>query len=127
MLRVSFKGVWAHKLRLFLTALAIILGVGLISGVYVYHRHHRQGIRRVFLPTRMRVSTLWSVPSLISLSVKEPILMRPISRLVEGVEGVEQAFPYIQGTDMTILDSDGEVLGCWSGSAHFCVQPLAAP
>ena len=36
MLRVSLKGVWAHKVRLVLTALAIILGVGLISGVYVY-------------------------------------------------------------------------------------------
>ena len=36
MLRVSLKGVWAHKIRLLLTALAIILGVGLISGVYVF-------------------------------------------------------------------------------------------
>ena len=36
MLRVSVKGVWALKLRLLLTALAIVLGVGLITGVYVY-------------------------------------------------------------------------------------------
>ena len=36
MLRASLKGVWAHKLRLALTALAIVLGVGFVSGTYIY-------------------------------------------------------------------------------------------
>ena len=35
MLRVALKGLAGRKLRAFLTALAIILGVSMISGTYV--------------------------------------------------------------------------------------------
>ncbi len=35
MIRVSLKGLWGRKLRTFLTALAIVLGVSMISGTYV--------------------------------------------------------------------------------------------
>ena len=36
MLSVTLKSVWAHKLRLGLTGLAIVLGVGFISGTFVF-------------------------------------------------------------------------------------------
>lgn len=36
MLRTAFKNVLAHKLRLALTALAIVLGVAFVSGTYVF-------------------------------------------------------------------------------------------
>ncbi len=35
MTRLSLKGLWGRKLRTFLTALAIVLGVSMISGTYV--------------------------------------------------------------------------------------------
>jgi putative ABC transport system permease protein len=35
MIAVSLKGLWGRKLRTLLTALAIILGVAMISGTYV--------------------------------------------------------------------------------------------
>src|SRR6266542_2085941 len=35
MWRATFKGLLAHKLRLGLTALAIVLGVGFVSGTYI--------------------------------------------------------------------------------------------
>ena len=35
MIAVSLKGLWARKLRTLLTALAIVLGVSMISGTYV--------------------------------------------------------------------------------------------
>jgi putative ABC transport system permease protein len=35
MIRVALKGLWGRKLRTFLTALAIVLGVSMISGTYV--------------------------------------------------------------------------------------------
>src|SRR3954452_24248850 len=35
MLRTALKGVWAHKFRLFTTALAVTLGVALMSGTLV--------------------------------------------------------------------------------------------
>ena len=36
MISTAIKGVFAHKLRLALTALAIILGVAFVSGTYVF-------------------------------------------------------------------------------------------
>ncbi len=35
MLKVTLKGLLAHKLRMSLTALAVVLGVGFIGGTYV--------------------------------------------------------------------------------------------
>jgi putative ABC transport system permease protein len=35
MIAVSLKGIWGRKLRTLLTALAIVLGVAIISGTYV--------------------------------------------------------------------------------------------
>jgi putative ABC transport system permease protein len=35
MIRVALKGLWGRKLRTFLTALAIVLGVAMISGTYI--------------------------------------------------------------------------------------------
>ena len=35
MLKATLKGVLAHKVRLLLTALAVVLGVGFVAGTYV--------------------------------------------------------------------------------------------
>ena len=36
MLKIALKGVLAHKLRLAMTAIAIVLGVAFVSGTYVF-------------------------------------------------------------------------------------------
>ena len=36
MIRIAWRSLLAHKLRSFLTALAILLGVAMISGTYVF-------------------------------------------------------------------------------------------
>ena len=46
MIRVALKGLASRKLRAALTALAIVLGVAMVSGTYVLHRPDRQGGRR---------------------------------------------------------------------------------
>ena len=35
MLRVTFRGLWARKVRLLLSAIAVVLGVAMVSGTYV--------------------------------------------------------------------------------------------
>src|SRR5262245_62282981 len=35
MWRATVKGLWAHKVRLGLTALAVVLGVAFVSGTYI--------------------------------------------------------------------------------------------
>ena len=125
MLRVSFKGVWAHKLRLFLTALAIILGVGLISGVYIYTDTISKAFDGIFADAYAGIDIVVSTESDFALG-EGTYLDEADFGLIKGVEGVEQAFPYIQGTGMTILDSEGEVLGRGPGPPTF-VSSLSQP
>ena len=118
MLRVSLKGVWAYKIRLALTALAIILGVGLISGVYVYTDTISKAFDGIFANAYDGIDIAISAES--EFSFGEGVYIDEDDfALVEGVEGVEQAFPYIQGAGATLLDSEGEVLGTGAGPPTF--------
>lgn len=114
MLRVSLKGVWAYKIRLALTALAIILGVGLISGVYVYTDTISKAFDGIFANAYAGIDIAISAES--DFDFGEGVYIDEDDfALVEGVEGVEQAFPYIQGIGATLLDSEGHVLGTGAG------------
>ena len=118
MLRVSLKGVWAYKIRLALTALAIILGVGLISGVYVYTDTISKAFDGIFANAYAGIDIAISAESDIDFG-EGVYIDEDDFALVEGVEGVEQAFPFIQGAGATLLDSEGEVLGTGAGPPTF--------
>jgi len=48
MLRTAVKGMWAHKLRLTLTALSIVLGVAFVVGSYVFTDTIQDGFDKLF-------------------------------------------------------------------------------
>lgn len=125
MLRVSLKGVWAHKVRLVLTVLAIILGVGLISGVYVYTDTIGKAFDAIFTDAFKGVDIVVATESEFALGEGTYIDESEFA-LIDGVEGVEEAFPYIQGMGVTILDSEGEVLSSGPGPPTF-VSNISAP
>ena len=114
MVRVSLKGVWAHKVRLFLTALAIILGVGLISGVYVYTDTIGKAFDGIFADAYAGIDIAVGTESDFALGEGTYIDESDFAKIDE-VAGVEEAFPFIQGMGVTILDSEGEVLGAGPG------------
>ena len=118
MLRVSLKGVWAHKVRLLLTALAIILGVGLISGVYVYTDTIGKAFDGIFADAFAGIDVVVSTESEFSFG-EGTYLDESDFALIDEVEGVEGTLPYLQGMGLTILDSEGEVLGSGPGPPTF--------
>ena len=125
MLRISLKGVWAHKLRLALTALSVILGVGLISGVYVYTDTIGNAFDTIFADAYAGID--------ISIGTESDFLFGEGTyidesdfALIDGIEGVEEAFPYIEGTGVTVLDAEGEVLRSGTGPPTF-VSNLTEP
>ena len=125
MLRVSLKGVWAHKVRLALTMLAILLGVGLISGVYVYTDTIGKAFDAIFGDAYAGIDIVVGAESEFSFG-EGTYLDEADFALIDEVEGVEAAFPYIQGTGVTILDANGEVLGTGTGPPVF-VTNLTEP
>ena len=125
MLRVSLKGVWAHKIRLLLTALAIILGVGLISGVYVFTDTIGKAFDAIFADAYAGIDIAVGTESDFALG-EGTYLDESDFALIDDLEGVEQAFPYIQGMGVTILDSEGELLSGGPGPPTF-VNNLTEP
>ena len=118
MLRVSLKGVWAHKVRLVLTALAIILGVGLISGVYVYTDTIGKAFDGIFADAYSGIDIAIGTESDFSFG-EGTYLDEADFALIDEVEGVDEAFPYLQGMGVTILDAEGEVLSSGPGPPTF--------
>ena len=118
MLRVSLKGVWAHKVRLLLTALAIILGVGLISGVYVYTDTIGKAFDAIFADAYAGIDIVVATETDFSLGEGTYIDEADFAR-IEEVDGVEEIFPSIQGLGVVILDEDGEVLRSGPGPPTF--------
>ena len=118
MLKVSLKGVWAHKVRLLLTALAIILGVGLISGVYVYTDTIGKAFDGIFTDAYAGIDIVVATESDFALGEGTYIDESDFA-LIGEVEGVEATLPFIQGMGMTILDSEGEVLSSGPGPPTF--------
>lgn len=118
MLRVSLKGVWAYKIRLALTALAIVLGVGLISGVYVYTDTISKAFDGIFANAYSGIDIAISAES--DFAFGEGVYIDEDDfALIEEVEGVAEAYPYIQGVGATLLDSAGHVLGTGAGPPTF--------
>lgn len=118
MLRVSLKGVWAHKVRLVLTALAIILGVGLISGVYVYTDTIGKAFDGIFADAYAGIDIAIGTESEFSFG-EGTFLDEADFALIDEVEGVDEAFPVLQGLGVTVLDAEGEVLSSGPGPPTF--------
>lgn len=118
MLRVSLKGVWAHKVRLVLTALAIILGVGLISGVYVYTDTIGKAFDGIFADAYSGIDIAIGTESDFSFG-EGTYLDEADFALIDDVPGVEEAYPYLQGIGVTVLDVEGEVLSSGPGPPTF--------
>ncbi|WP_420611633.1 ABC transporter permease [Candidatus Spongiisocius sp.] len=118
MLRVSLKGVWAHKVRLVLTALAIILGVGLISGVYVYTDTIGKAFDGIFADAYSGIDIAIGTESDFSFG-EGTYLDEADFALIDEVEGVDEAFPVLQGMGVTVLDAEGEVLSSGPGPPTF--------
>lgn len=125
MLRVSLKGVWAHKVRLVLTALAIILGVGLISGVYVYTDTIGKAFDGIFADAFSGIDIVVGTESDFSFGEGTYLDEADFAR-IEEVAGVEGAFPSLQGMGVTLLDAEGEVLSSGPGPPTFVSNLVSA-
>jgi putative ABC transport system permease protein len=109
MLRLSWKGVLAHKARLALTGLSIVLGVAFVSGSYVFTDSLKAAFNVLFeqeLETDLVVRAATEFDFAFELgTVPEDLLPQ-----VEAVDGVDQAVPLIQSTAQ-LVSKDGDPIG----------------
>ena len=119
MLRATLKGLLAQRIRLLLTAVAVVLGVGFLTATSVLSDSIRQGADEVFGSTAEKSDAeVRSAPAFAGATgpdaAREPLPEDIVSR-IEAVDGVEEAAGLVQGYAQ-LLDKDGDRVGSLTGA-----------
>ncbi len=117
MFRVALKSVLGNKIRLAMTALAIVIGVAFVSGTFILTDSIDQAFGNLF--TEINEGTDVYVNPVSDIEVDPfaggdpfsgPTLDEDLVAEVAAVEGVERAEGFVQGYAQ-IIGSDGEPIG----------------
>jgi putative ABC transport system permease protein len=110
MVRIAWRSLTAHKLRTFLTTLAILLGVAMISGTYVLTDQIDRGFKQVFTDAYKGTDVTVTRQARFSgqLTGATEGLPEDMVKQVEAVEGVSEVFGYVTG--MGAVAVDGKVV-----------------
>jgi putative ABC transport system permease protein len=112
MWKTTIRGLAAHKLRLALTALAVILGVGFISGTYVLTDTMNRAFDNLFADVTEGVDLFVRRENSFQGSQgddeRKP-LPESLLATVEGVEGVEEAAGTVTGYAQ-LVDENGKAI-----------------
>ena len=114
MRRVMIKGLLAHKLRLALTALSVVLGVAFVAGTFVLTDTLGATFDTLFSEVTGNTdaqirSTLELTPQDPSAPTRGPV-KESVLEAVRKVDGVAQAEGYVQGR-APIVGKDGKFVG----------------
>jgi putative ABC transport system permease protein len=112
MLRVSLKGLWAHKRRLVGTCSAVVLGVAFLAGTLVLGETLRTGFDDLF--TEANAGTDVVVRGEASVGSEQAAQRRMVDAALvaelAGVEGVRAVAPSIEGLGQ-LVGADGNPVG----------------
>jgi putative ABC transport system permease protein len=110
MLHLTIKNLWAHKLRMALTSLAVVIGVGFMAGTMILTDTMGATFDRVFETTNAGVDVVVQQPAAVEsqgVEVRARVASTTLDRIRE-VDGVDVASGSVQGVAQ-LVGSDGEV------------------
>jgi putative ABC transport system permease protein len=110
MIRAAFKSVLAHKIRLGLTALAIVLGVSMVVGTFVFTDTIEHQFDSLFDDVYSGIDVTVRKATGDFTSIEEPFDASVIDT-VESVDGVRLAEGGVSTTLAQVIGKDGEPLG----------------
>jgi len=112
--RFALKGILGHKLRTALTALAIVLGVTMVSGTYVLTDSIDSAFDSIFTDVRKGSSVVVTGKSAFDLSdgsgATAPSFDEGVLELVRGVDGVAEADGGVDSESTTLIGRDGKAV-----------------
>ncbi len=123
MIRQGLRNLFANKLRLVLTSLAIVLGVGFVSGAFVLSDTINKSFDDLFTTVNAGVAVSVRSESVVSDDNREPISASIVEK-VRGVAGVKAATGDIFNISTQLIGKDGKPIGgngpptigsAWSG------------
>ncbi|MEO5575509.1 MAG: FtsX-like permease family protein [Gaiellaceae bacterium] len=114
MTRFALKGLLGRKLRTALTALAIVLGVAMISGTYVLTDSIDSAFDTIFTEVRKGSNAVVTGDSAFDLSdgsgASAPAFDESVLETVRGVEGVSLAEGSVDSESTTLIGRDGKAV-----------------
>ncbi len=111
MLSLTFKNLWARKWRSFMTALAVVFGIALVSGTYVLTDTTNEAFNDIFVGANENTDVAITAREQVEQQDgSNPAFDASILNRVEAVDGVRLASGdvFSQGA---ILDTDGDSTG----------------
>src|SRR4051794_35093399 len=124
MLAVTIRGLAARKLRTFLTALAVILGVAMIAGTFIFTDTINRSFDNVFGTALKGVDVSVTPHEVFRDSTPDPLPASLLPR-VKAVPGVQQAVGGIFD-DVAIADKKGKLIEN-GGAPSFLSSTAPAP
>lgn len=128
MLRVTLRGLLAHKVRFVATAVAVLLGVAFVTGTNVLAASVNKSFDRIFsdvyrdIDTVVRSSTEIRTP----FGPQRARVSEDVVAQVARVDGVAAAEGQVEG-DLRVIGRDGEPLGADQGPPTFGLNWLTRP
>jgi putative ABC transport system permease protein len=117
MRRVALKGLAFRKVRALLTALAVVLGVAMVSGTYVLTDSIQRAFDGIFTGSYQDTSAVISGKQVVEFSTTgKATVPESLLQTVSGVEGVQQAEGAIfdlqsEGNTVKLYNDKGEAAG----------------
>lgn len=109
MVRTAIKGVAAHRLRLVLTTLAVVLGVAFVAGTYVFTDSIQARFESLFDDVYAGVdATVRPIPP--EFGTEQRSMPESVLDQVTATQGVAAAAPSVGGFAQ-VIGSDGEPVG----------------
>ena len=106
MIRIAWRSLLAHKLRSFLTMLAILLGVAMISGTYVFTDQINKAFGEIFTEAYKGTDVTITPKSSFTSQFGGSFAGLPESMVedVRAVDGVQEAYGYVAGQGAIAVD-----------------------
>lgn len=118
MLRATLAGLFAHKLRLALAAIAVVLGVAFVSGVLVLGDTMNKTFDDLFHTVDAGVDVNirgTSTAQDLNGQALHPPLQATLVGSVQQVDGVKEAFGYLQRLGVVVVGRDGKPINTTGG------------
>jgi putative ABC transport system permease protein len=112
---VAFRGLLARKLRVILTAVAIVLGVSMISGTYVLTDSINRSFSDIFHQSNRSLdAVIQSAQPVESMHGQRPSFPAGLLTVVKQTPGVAAAEGEIADSAQ-LVDRNGKVIGATAG------------
>jgi putative ABC transport system permease protein len=115
MLKAMLRGLFAHKLRLLLSALVIILGTMFMSGAFIAGDTISKGFTALFSTINsdldVQVTGKSDVDNRQNSDVVTATVPQRVADEVAQVDGVAKSTPQVSSDGARVVDADGKVIG----------------